>query len=325
MVSSLLMTCVQCNKVYQGVQCRLGCSLPLILRAAGWRDTKDMEKWHCLNCVIANEWPTPEAFPLQAFVLLGWVCEHCIEHAMYYRLGERELSSESNDSGVEQDAENHPDTKLESLLLDECEFSSESGDSGVEQHAENPPDTKLERFLLDECEFSSESDDSEMEQPAENSANIKQDSLVQIQLMKMRRPEPQHRSSIGPPRTIGPAKDHRSESTVAEAVLKLLEVRAATFTGFYSPFLAESGREMTEDELSIAWNNHLQAIFRDDMDDHEDDDEHLRNRKRRKINHRRFKAWLSLRFGPHEEIRNVLRNGCPRSVIEGLHDLCEPF
>ena len=214
------MTCVQCNKVYEGVQCRLGCSLPCILRAAGWRDTKDMEKWHCLNCVIANGWPTPEAFPLQAFVLLGWVCERCMEHAMYYRLGEREFSSESNDSGVEQDAENHPDTKLESLLLDECDFSSESDDSGVEQHAENAPDTKLESFLLDECEFSSESDDSEMEQPAENSANIKQDSLVQIQLMKMRRPEPQHRSSTGPPRTIGPPKDHRSESAVAEALLK---------------------------------------------------------------------------------------------------------
>ena len=136
-VSSLLMTCVQCNKVYEGVQCRLGCSLPLILRAAGWCDTKDMETWHCLNCVIANEWPTPEAFPLQAFVLLGWVCERCMEHAIFYRLGEREFSSESDDSGVEQHAENPPDTKLESFLLDECEFSSESNDSEVEQPVES--------------------------------------------------------------------------------------------------------------------------------------------------------------------------------------------
>ena len=84
---------------------------------------KDMGEWHCLNCVIANEWPTPEAFPLQACVLLGWVCERCMEHAniemeqlMHYRLDEREFSSESDDSGVEQHAENPPGTKLESLV-----------------------------------------------------------------------------------------------------------------------------------------------------------------------------------------------------------------
>ena len=93
----------------------------------------------------------------------------------------------------------------------------------------------IDSSASDTCDESrdSSSETSGIAQPAENLADVKRESLVQMQLMKMRRPGP----------------DHRGILTVAEAVLKLLEVRAATFTDFNNPFLAESGREMTDDEI----------------------------------------------------------------------------
>ena len=106
-------------------------------------------------------------------------------------------------------------------------------------------------------------------------------------------------------------------------MLKLLEVRAATFTNFSNSLHADSGREMTDDEIKAAWSNRLQAMFRDEMDDHEADDAHLSGRKKRQRFHNRFSAWRWQRFGPHEQIRNVLRHGCPRSVIERLLELNE--
>ena len=119
--------------------------------------------------------------------------------------------------------------------------------------------------------------------------------------------------------------DNRSQSTVAEAVLTLLEVRAWTLTVSNDTLQAETGQEMTDNEIKEAWNTNLQTMFREEMDDHEADDQYLSNRKRLKANHSRFKVWLFLRFGPAEAIRNVLRHGCPRSVIQRLQDLCQPF
>ena len=80
---------------------------------------------------------------------------------------------------------------------------------------------------------------------------------------------------------------------------------------------------MTDDEIKAAWNIDLQTLFRDEMYDHEADDAHLSGRKRRKRFHSRFSTWRWLRFGPQEQIRNVLRHGFPRSVIERLLDLNE--
>ena len=95
-------------------------------------------------------------------------------------------------------------------------------------------------------------------------------------------------------------RDHRSESTVAEAVLKLLEVRASElkYQGVWmDKYRSPPGQVMTDDQIKNAWNIRLKLMSEDVMDDHEATDEGIRRRKRRKLNHGRFNSWLFLRFG----------------------------
>ena len=84
--------------------------------------------------------------------------------------------------------------------------------------------------------------------------------MVKIELMKLRHPGDME------------SRGYRSDSTVAEAVLTLLEVRAATFTNSSDPLLAVSGREMSNDQIRVAWNNRLQELFHFEMHDHQSDD-----------------------------------------------------
>ena len=121
-------------------------------------------------------------------------------------------------------------------------------------------------------------------------------------------------------------RDHRSESTVAEAVLKLLEVRASElkYQGVWmDKYRSPPGMVMTENQLKNAWNVRLKAMFKEVMDHHEATDEGLTRRKRRKKTHSRFNSWLFLRFGPKSEIRNILRHGCSDDIIQRLQEIAE--
>ena len=121
-------------------------------------------------------------------------------------------------------------------------------------------------------------------------------------------------------------RDHRSESTVAEAVLKLLEVRASEleYQGVWmDKYRSPPGMVMTDDQIKNAWNVRLKAMFEEVMHDHEATDAGLSGRERLKRKHSRFNMWLFLRFGPKSTIRNILRYGCSNDIIERLQDITE--
>ena len=177
----------------------------------------------------------------------------------------------------------------------------------------------------------SDSSDSGVEQPAVDDRETQLERLVQCQLMRMRRHRTTTHSesqyeSIEVAHVTEHVRDHRSESTVAEAVLKLLEVRASElkYRGVWmDKYRSPPGQVMTDDQLKNAWSITLRAMFEDVMDDHEATDEGLSRRKRRKLNHGRFNSWLFLRFGCKSEIRNILRHGCSDDIIQRLQDIAE--
>ena len=80
-------------------------------------------------------------------------------------------------------------------------------------------------------------------------------------------------------------RDHRSESTVAEAVLRLLEVRASElkYQGVWmDKYRSPPGMVKTDNQIKNAWNVTLKKLYEDVMDDHEASDEAFSRRKRRK-------------------------------------------
>ena len=140
--------------------------------------------------------------------------------------------------------------------------------------------------------------------------------------MRMRRSRSESQCETDEVADVG----HRSQSTVAEAVLKLLEVRAAElqYQGVWNDkYRSPLGMVMTDSQTKNAWNVRLKAMFKEVMDDHEATDEGFSRRKRRKLNHGRFSSWLFLRFGCKSEIRNILRYGCSDDIIQRLQDIAE--
>ena len=196
------------------------------------------------------------------------------------------------------------------------------------------PQEQLQHYGLNEWGLQYESDasdlsDSGVEQPAADDRDTQLERSVQAQLMRMRR----HRTATHSESQYETdevadvseqVRDHRSQSTVAEAVLKLLEVRAAElqYQGVWNDkYRSPLGMVMTDSQTKNAWNVRLKAMFKEVMDDHEATDEGLSQRKRRKKVHRRFNSWLFLRFGRKSEISNILRHGCPHDVIQRLQDI----
>ena len=173
------------------------------------------------------------------------------------------------------------------------------------------PLEQLKHYGLNECGLS-DSSDSDVEQPAVDDREVQLERLVQCQLMRMRRHRTTTHSesqyeSIDVAHVTEHVRDHRSESTVAEAVLKLLEVRASElkYQGVWmDKYRSPPGMVMTDDQIKNAWNVTLKKMYEDVMDDHEASDEAFSRRKRRKLNHSRFRAWLFLRFGSKSEIRH---------------------
>ena len=164
--------------------------------------------------------------------------------------------------------------------------------------------------------------DSGVEQPAADDRDTQLERLVQTQLMRMRRSRSESQCETDEVAGV----DHRSQSTVAEAVLKLLEVRAAElqYQGVWNDkYRSPLGMVMTDSQTKNAWNVRLKAMFKEVMDDHEATDEGLPRRKRLKKNHSRFNSWLFLRFGRKSEISNILRYGCPHDVIQRLQEIAK--
>ena len=189
------------------------------------------------------------------------------------------------------------------------------------------PQEQLQHYGLNEWGLQYDSDasdlsDSGVEQPAADDRDTQLERLVQTQLMRMRRSRSESQCETDEVAGV----DHRSQSTVAEAVLKLLEVRAAElqYQGVWNDkYRSPLGMVMTDSQIKNAWNVRLKAMFKEVMDDHEATDEGLTRRKRRKKTHSRFNSWLFLRFGRKSEIRAILRNGCTDDIIQRLEDIAE--
>jgi hypothetical protein len=116
------------------------------------------------------------------------------------------------------------------------------------------PLEQLKHYGLNECGLpydsdASDSSDSGVEQPAVDNREAQLERLVQLQLMRMRRPST---TSIEDVHVIEHVRDHRSESTVAEAVLKLLEVRASELDRrgvWMDKYRSPPGQVMTDDQV----------------------------------------------------------------------------
>ena len=131
------------------------------------------------------------------------------------------------------------------------------------------PLEQLKHYDLNECGLhydsdASDSSDSGVEQPAVDICETQLERLVQCQLMRMRR----HRSTTHSEsqyenieeHPIPDVRDHRSESTVAEAVLKLLEVRASglKYQGVWmDKYRSPPGQVMTDDQVKPHGTSHL--------------------------------------------------------------------
>ena len=152
------------------------------------------------------------------------------------------------------------------------------------------PQEQLQHYGLNEWGLQYESDasdlsDSGVEQPAADDRDTQLERLVQTQLMRMRRNRSEAQCETDEVADEVAVRDHRSESTVAEAVLKLLEVRASELEHqgvWMDTYRSPPGMVMTENQLKNAWNVRLKAMFKEVMDDHEATDEGLTRRKRRK-------------------------------------------
>ena len=120
------------------------------------------------------------------------------------------------------------------------------------------PLEQLKHYGLNECGLdsdASDSSDSGVEQPAVDNRETQLERLVQCQLMRMRRHHTTTHSEsqyegIEVPHVREHVRDHRSESTVAEAGLKLLEVRASElgYQGVWmDKYRSPPGMVMTDD------------------------------------------------------------------------------
>ena len=186
------------------------------------------------------------------------------------------------------------------------------------------PPEQLKHYRLKQYD-SDASDSSDTDSSVDN-RETRLESIVQCQLMRMRRHRTTTYSDPMYKRISQHVRDHRSESTMAEAVLKLLEVRASElkYQGVWmDKYRSPPGQVMTDDQVKNAWNITLRAMFEEVKDDHEATHEGVRRRKRRKLNHARFNSWLFLRFGCKSEIRNILRHGCSDDITQRLQDIAE--
>ena len=136
------------------------------------------------------------------------------------------------------------------------------------------PPEQLKHYRLKQYD-SDASDSSDTDSSVDN-RETRLESIVQCQLMRMRRHRTTTYSDPMYKRISQHVRDHRSESTMAEAVLKLLEVRASElgYQGVWEDkYRTLPGLVKTDDQLKHAWNTTLKAMFKDEADDNEAKDE----------------------------------------------------
>ena len=119
------------------------------------------------------------------------------------------------------------------------------------------PPEQLKHYRLKQYD-SAASDSSD----TDSSADIceeRLESMVQCQLMRMRRHPSISASQYKYTRISERVRDHRSESTVAEAVLKLLEVRASELGRpgvWMDKYRTLPGQVMTDDQVKKRMDHH---------------------------------------------------------------------
>ena len=172
------------------------------------------------------------------------------------------------------------------------------------------PQVQLKHYKLTDSydESSDDGSDSYDESSDDEADELHLERVVQCTLMSMRRKE----------------NDLRSQSTVAEAVLKLLEVRALVigYRGvFEDTYRTPPGVVMTVEQMRKAHNVTLRGLFEEDKHDHTQTDAGLARRWKLRRNHGRFRTWLFVRFGDKEGRKELLKHGCPADVIRRLEKI----